>query len=69
MKKITGITMRKEYMCPLVLGVAVLPEDTLTAATTLGQGDQSDEDAPTDAETKENVWDQVWDREPVFTTE
>ena len=66
MKKIIGIAMRKEYMCPLVLGVAVLPEDTLTAATTLGQGEG---DNPDVAETKENVWDQVWNREPVFTTE
>ena len=68
MIKTTYIQPKKvAYVRPCIKGIALVAEQHLVAYTTLEAGEG---ESPDDAEAKEekNVWDKVWDREPVFGT-
>lgn len=54
------------YVRPCIKGMAIISAHHILEPTTLGYGNDSGEEEPGEADTKENVWDQVWNREPVF---
>ena len=69
MIKTTYIQPKKvAYVRPCIKGIAIISAHHILEPTTLQFGNDSGEEESGEAETKENVWDKVWDRESVFGT-